>query len=101
MAETVSAEIEPRTRAERRSPAVPPLRPWLREGALAEWLASLEDQPPAGQKPALALRWRDAQTGEDLRTYAEQADARAIAERRAADLEQRNRELEAMLRRPQ
>ncbi len=270
MAETVSAEIEPRTRAERRSPAASPLRPWLRESrALAEWLASLEDQPPpgedmqpmiaphaaamrhaaealefrfrgrraevgfdlpvvfrlrdehgdmvrgrlspdvfvafgverdrgrieydatvlpppdfvlevlststwkrdagakldayallgvrecflfdptgrhmgppalrgfalspagarplpevpladgssgvrsealgllahvsdhapeAGQEPALALRWRDAQTGEDLRTYAEQADARAIAERRAADLEQRNRELEAMLR---
>ena len=45
MAEIVSAEAEPRARAAQR-----PLRPWLAAGqTLAQWLASLEDEPPPGE----------------------------------------------------
>ena len=50
MAEAVSARIEPRPRAAPRAPVSRPLRPWLREGrTLAEWLDSLEDDPPPGE----------------------------------------------------
>ena len=42
MAEIVSVEAEPRVRR--------PLRPWLDVGqTLAQWLASLEDEPPPGE----------------------------------------------------
>lgn len=42
MAEIVSVEDEPRVRR--------PLRPWLEVGqTLAQWLASLEDEPPPGE----------------------------------------------------
>ena len=50
MAEAVSARIEPRPRAAPRAPVPRPLRPWLRERrTLAEWLDSLEDDPPPGE----------------------------------------------------
>ena len=50
MAEAVSARIEPRPCAAPRAPVPRPLRPWLREGrTLAEWLDSLEDDPPPGE----------------------------------------------------
>ena len=72
------------------------------------------------QGPVLALRWRDMETGEYLRTHAEEAlartaaedgrklaeqqrdraeDARAVAERERDAMELRNRELETLVRR--
>ena len=50
MVEAVSARLEPRPRAAPRAPVPRPLRPWLRERrTLAEWLDSLEDDPPPGE----------------------------------------------------
>ncbi len=63
--------------------------------------ASARPTPSRGgdKGPALALRWRDMKTGEDLRTYAEEALAREAAERERDAMERRNRELEALVRR--
>ena len=77
--------------------------------------ASARPTPSRGgdKGPTLALRWRDMETGEDLRTYAEEAlareaaerereaaeHARAVAERERDAMERRNRELEALVRR--
>lgn len=78
-------------------------------------VARVSAQPSHGgdQGPPLALRWRDPETGEDLRTHAEEASARAAAERKRQlaedarklaeqerdEMARRNRELEEMMRR--
>lgn len=83
-------------RATRRLPVetLPDGRPAVRSEVLG-LAACLAPRRPAG---ALSLRWHDPETGQDLRTPAEEADARLAAERERDELKRHVAELEAQLR---
>ena len=72
---------------------------------LLDLVAHVSATHSEGESRAHVLRWHDLRTGEDLRSFAEEAEARAAeaaaraaAEQKAAALERQNGELKALVR---